>query len=293
MSEAAPIVSVIVPVWNGEREIGLCLDALARQTATAETFEVIVVDNGSSDATAEVVRGYPGVTLLGEPTPGSYAARNSALAVARGRLALFTDADCVPDASWVETAIALGRAGLKHGVVGGRIETFRTERGGLACALYDQLFHFDQAKNVANGKVVTANWLCETATLRRLGGFDGRLKSGGDAEMARRVRESGATLGYDDRLIVRHPARERGEELVRKRVRIIGGLWQQQQPRGAAIAPFLWFWTKASLAQIKRALAAPAPLGQRLGVVGLVVRLAGAQTREVARLALGGEPTRS
>src|SRR3546814_6023919 len=69
-------VAVVIPVWNGEAVLGRCLDALARQTLPRGAYQIIVVDNGSSDATRKIARSYAGVELLEEPRPGSYVARN-------------------------------------------------------------------------------------------------------------------------------------------------------------------------------------------------------------------------
>ena len=90
-----PQLSVLIPVWNGAREIHLLLDALAAQTLDSEHFEVVVVDNGSTDCTAEIVGRYAFVRLLSEHRPGSYSARNTGLKVLRGTYVTFTDADCV------------------------------------------------------------------------------------------------------------------------------------------------------------------------------------------------------
>src|SRR3546814_12601148 len=69
-------VAAVIPVWNGEALLGRCLDALARQTLPRDAYQIIVVDNGSSDATRKMARSYAGVELLEEPQPGSYVARN-------------------------------------------------------------------------------------------------------------------------------------------------------------------------------------------------------------------------
>src|SRR3546814_17251842 len=69
-------VAVVIPVWNGEAVLGRCLDALARQTLPRGAYQIIVVDNGSSDATRKITRSNAGVELLEEPRPGSYVARN-------------------------------------------------------------------------------------------------------------------------------------------------------------------------------------------------------------------------
>jgi glucosyl-dolichyl phosphate glucuronosyltransferase len=101
-----PIISVVVPTLNRCNYLRLCLDALARQTAARETFEVIVVDNGSADETVEVVRGFLGegrnACYVREDRPGLSIARNNGLHRCRAEIVAFTDDDAVPDPQWVE-----------------------------------------------------------------------------------------------------------------------------------------------------------------------------------------------
>src|SRR5687768_9412421 len=92
--------SVIVPVRDGARVLGPCLDALRRQEWLPETYEVIVVDDGSVDGTAAVAEA-AGAGVLSQPNRGRAAARNAGAFAARGEILLLTDADCVPARDWV------------------------------------------------------------------------------------------------------------------------------------------------------------------------------------------------
>ncbi|HET90390.1 MAG TPA: glycosyltransferase [Chloroflexi bacterium] len=93
-------ISVIVPVYNGAETLPACLGALQAQTYPADRYEVIVVDDGSTDATADVARGF-GVQVISQPNAGPAAARNRGARAARGDVLLFTDADCAPTADWI------------------------------------------------------------------------------------------------------------------------------------------------------------------------------------------------
>lgn len=97
-----PRVSVIIPVYQGETTLPACLAALDAQTVPAGGFEILVVDNNSTDRSARIVESHPRARLLREPEQGAYAARNLALAHARGEILAFTDPDCVPDRDWLE-----------------------------------------------------------------------------------------------------------------------------------------------------------------------------------------------
>lgn len=91
--------SVVIPARNEEAFIGGALEALARQTLSPH--EVIVVDNGSTDATAEIAQRY-GARVVVCPTPGVAAARQAGLEAATGEWVASTDADSLPQPQWLE-----------------------------------------------------------------------------------------------------------------------------------------------------------------------------------------------
>jgi glycosyltransferase involved in cell wall biosynthesis len=98
------LVSIIVPTYNGASRIEACLQELCRQSA-GRAAEVLVVDDGSTDGTAEVVNRFPAVRLIRQANAGPAAARNRGAREARGRLLLFTDDDCVPMAGWLNAML--------------------------------------------------------------------------------------------------------------------------------------------------------------------------------------------
>jgi GT2 family glycosyltransferase len=93
-------VSVIVPTYNSDVVIGSCLESLTNQKIDGE-YEVIVVDDGSTDDTKDAVADYD-VTLLSQEHTGPAAARNLGAKNAVGGILLFTDADCTPEPDWIE-----------------------------------------------------------------------------------------------------------------------------------------------------------------------------------------------
>jgi len=95
------VISVVIPAYNAEATLGDCLAALEGQTVAREGYEVIVVDDGSTDATAEIARSHD-VRLIRQANAGPAAARNRGAEEARGELLLFTDADCAPAPDWIE-----------------------------------------------------------------------------------------------------------------------------------------------------------------------------------------------
>lgn len=93
------IFSVIVPFLNEADRLENCLNALLAQTFDQE-HELIFIDNGSTDRSAEIVQRYP-VTLLHEPVRDPYLARNRGIRAARGQYIAFTDADCIAKPDWL------------------------------------------------------------------------------------------------------------------------------------------------------------------------------------------------
>ena len=262
-----PLVSVIIAVWNSPEQIRRCLAALGRQTLPRDRFEILVVDNGSTDDTAAAARGIPGVIVLEQSRPGSYAARNRALAEARGEYVAFTDADCVPAKDWLEAALRAAQTHIRSGVLAGRIELFdETCPEGRVFGDYERLFSFPQSF-AKRGNCATANWVSPRVVFEKLGGFDATLKSGGDRQMALRIRDSGLALVYVPDMVVQHPVRASWIELVRKRRRLSGGRWDRtQQP--ARLARVLGVTLYDAGRRLRRAALAPGrSLGRRLAVM--------------------------
>jgi glycosyltransferase involved in cell wall biosynthesis len=92
--------SIIIPTFNGGARIAACLGALLGQTA-GEDAEILVINDGSTDDTAEVVARYSGVRLVNQSNSGPAAARNRGVLEARGEIILFTDDDCEPGPGWL------------------------------------------------------------------------------------------------------------------------------------------------------------------------------------------------
>ncbi len=106
LSNSAPLAaSVIIPAYNEASTLPSCLRALAAQTVTPDRYEVIVVDDGSVDGTAEIAARH-GALVLRQEHQGAAAARNRGAQQARNPILLFTDADCEPLPDWIEQMLA-------------------------------------------------------------------------------------------------------------------------------------------------------------------------------------------
>jgi len=285
--------SVIVPVWNSPALIEKCLNALERQTFPRERFEIIVVDNGSTDETADVVRRYPDVTLLSETKPGSYNARNTGLEIASGEYVAFTDADCVPDPGWLAAADAAIEAHPGAAVYGGRMVLFASDADSPVCRAYEEIFSFDQEKYIAAGHCVTANWVSPLSLIRELGGFDARLKSGGDFALSTRISKRGLRMIYVPGMEVGHPYRGSPSEIIGKRRRTIGGVWTMRDSLLGRVKLVVWVFRSmiGNLGRVWSSAGRSADL--KLAVSMLVMRGSAAQLAEIGRIMMGGEPRRS
>ncbi|MFH1154209.1 MAG: glycosyltransferase [Pseudomonadota bacterium] len=95
------IFSVIVPFFNEQLYIERCIRSLLDQDFDHDEYELLFIDNGSDDGSAEIVQKFPQVTLLHESKKNPYTARNKALETAKGKIIAFTDADCVAPGNWL------------------------------------------------------------------------------------------------------------------------------------------------------------------------------------------------
>lgn len=228
-----PLVSVVVPAYNGAKTLPRLLDALGRQSAPAELFEVLVVDDCSDDGSAELVEASPHARLIrASERGGSYVARNLGVAQARGQMIAFTDTDCVPAEDWIEAGCAVVQAPGAD-VVAGHVEVPLGQNPSTA-ALLDFTRYLDQERHVReHGFAATANLWVRREVLERAGPFNERLTTGGDLEFGNRVSGSGFSLRYAPEVIVEHQPRTRVGQLARKGYRLGLGTAQHRKHANA------------------------------------------------------------
>ena len=214
-----PLASIVIPTRNRSRMLARTLATLAQQSV-AGTFEVVVVDNGSTDDTLATLedarRDYPMLQLrwTHEDRKGPGAARNRGLMQARGDIVLFTDDDCLPEHEWVEVIV----------------NTFSTQPDlvgveGLTYTYVDFLSPFLHFPANDGGVYPTCNIGYRASTVRAVGGFDTAAFpdcSAEDVDLGYRVMEKGP-IAYQPAARVFHPPRtvdfwwqvERGRFLIR------------------------------------------------------------------------------
>lgn len=287
-----PLVSVIVPVAGPLAGLGACLDALECQTYPRARYEVIVVDNGAEQSCREMIADRASVLQIQESRPGSYAARNAGLRVARGTVLAFTDADCAPATDWIEHGVRRIQASPDCGLLAGRIEVVpRDPARPSLVELYEVVLGFPQQSYVANGRFgATANLFTRREVMDAVGPFDPRLPSSGDLDWGRRVHEAGYRLAYADEVRVSHTARGRFAELRAKARRVALGariLWADQP--GTYLRSILAD-LRLPLADVRMVLGHAGLRGPkaRLGVIALHVSLRALRAWDKIRYVLPG-----
>src|SRR5579863_8509347 len=108
---APPMVSVVICAYNADRTMRACLESL--RAIDYPNFEVVIVDDGSRDRTAEISAEFPEFRLIRQPNKGLSVARNVGMQAARGELIAYTDSDCVVDPHWLSLMVgAIVRSGF-------------------------------------------------------------------------------------------------------------------------------------------------------------------------------------
>lgn len=303
--QLSEFVSVIIPVFNDSRRLRRCLEALEHQTYPQHLYQVIVVDNGSDEAesVAAAVAQFQQAIVTFEATPGSYAARNKGITLAKGEIIAFTDADCIPASDWLEQGIAALRQTPNCGLAVGRINLFFEDPNRATLVeLYESVVAFPQEEYVEKFKGgATANLFTFKRVIDQVGLFNTKLKSGGDLEWGRRVHALGYQQVYANHTNVTHPARSSFEQLFKKTKRVAGGVYdlyvQQEYSFLRKTLTFLRLvfddigMTLTSILKILQDRSLQA-YQQKIGVSLIALTVAYIKIREKTRLQLGGVSSR-
>jgi glycosyltransferase involved in cell wall biosynthesis len=189
-------ISFIIPVLNGERYIKQCLDHIVEEMDSED--EIIVVDNGSTDRTLDIVREYEGVRILIYPEISIAALRNRGAEQAAGDLLAFIDSDCILCKGWrnaVEEAFSqeeVHAAGSSYMV--------RENPAWIEAAWCQQVkrkvskFYF----------VPSGNFAIRRNVFHDIGGFNENLQTDEDTEICRRLNDQDYSILNDPEICVIH-----------------------------------------------------------------------------------------
>lgn len=225
MNSNQEFVSVIIPVYNDAERLEKCLAALEKQTYPQDLYEVIVVDNASTKSIVEIINKYQQASATYEAQPGSYAARNRGISLAKGEILAFTDSDCIPAPDWIKKGVLALQNSPDCGIIGGRIELFFRDPSQLtAVELYEDLTAFPQKRHIERSNFTpTANLFTYKMLFEEVGNFNHKLKSNGDREWCQNVHRLGYGIKYAETVIVSHPARYSFKQIYRRYLRMAGG----------------------------------------------------------------------
>jgi GT2 family glycosyltransferase len=218
--ETLPSLSVIIPVYNGGAHLPRCLDAL--RASDSSGHEVIVVDDCSTDYSAEVARsrGFEVVKL--EARRGPAAARNEGARRARGRILLFLDADVLVRAGTVARVEAFFR---EHTEMAARFGSYddAPDAQSFVSQYKNLAHHFIHQRSRPEAETFWAGCgAVRRDAFEEVGGFDETLyarPSIEDIELGRRLRRGGFRIAFDRHLQVKHLKRWTLASLIRADVR--------------------------------------------------------------------------
>ena len=215
--------SVIVPVLNRENDIGRCIESLL--ALDYPSFEVIVVDNGSSDKTQEIVSNYT-VKMVVEEKRGAYGARNTGIGIAQGEIIAFTDSDCVVDKDWLRN-LSRNYTDEIVGGVGGHLLPYKP--GGNIVEQFLsfgplRIFHSPEtvvikkgAKRFLSGALGSANMSYRKNILEEVKGFCADFAVFcGAYDLCWRVQRAGYEVIYEPKAMVYHKLRGSVSRLVKQ-----------------------------------------------------------------------------
>jgi glycosyltransferase involved in cell wall biosynthesis len=265
-----PMVSVVICAYNAERTMLPCMESLRR--LKYPNYEVVIVDDGSRDRTAEIAMGFPEFRLIRQPNKGLSVARNVGLFAARGDIIAYTDSDCVVDPDWLTLMVRAMVEGGFDGCGGpnyapheeGRVEGCVAAAPGAPCHV---LVADDRAEHLAG-----CNMVFTKAALLAVGGFDAQFTSAGDdVDICWRILDAGFTLGYCPAAFVWHFRRN-----------TVKAYYGQQRGYGRAEAALYLKYPERfnGLGQIK----------WRGTIPGLAATVPGARRRRIGWARAGGAP---
>jgi glycosyltransferase involved in cell wall biosynthesis len=190
----APLVSVVVPAFQAEAFIGEALEsALGQESARVE---VLVVDDGSTDRTAEVASSYP-VRLIRQSNRGPAAARNAGLSLAGGEFMTILDADDIWPRDRLARQVEHLRAHPELGIVLGLTEIFLTPG-------QEPPAHWPVAHTGRPIPAVAGSMLARASVFEVVGAFDEKLRQCEDIDWLARVKDAGIQAGSIDHVVLRY-----------------------------------------------------------------------------------------
>jgi glycosyltransferase involved in cell wall biosynthesis len=201
-----PSVSVVVCSYNGARTLEACLTSLLQMDYP--DYEVILVDDGSTDETPEIARDFPKIRTIRQENLGLSVARNTGIEAARGEIIAFTDSDCMADKDWLYYLVGTLDQ-RQYAAVGGPNISPPAQSWAQACvaAAPGQPSHVLVGDSEAE-HIPGCNMAFYKTALLSVGGFDPEYrKAGDDVDVCWRLLEQGCRIGFSPAAVVWHHRR--------------------------------------------------------------------------------------
>lgn len=195
--------SVIIPAYNAEKTLPDCIKALKDQANVPGTYEIILVDNGSSDQTARLAQ-EAGWQVQHQPVRGPGACRNKGLGVAKGAIICFTDADCAPEKNWLEEVT---RPLREDPSVTGCKGIYKTHQRSVAARFVQAEYEGKYRQLAQQDQIDFIDTYCaayRSKALFDIGGFNEEFQKAEDTEMAYRLASTGHKLVFHPHAAVYH-----------------------------------------------------------------------------------------
>lgn len=221
-------ISIIVPVCNYEKKIESFLDALIKQDFDKNSYEIIVVDNGSHDNTIELIQKKEVTLILEHSNRNSpYSARNRGIEQATGNIIALIDANKTPNKNWLSEGIKCLNENNAD-IVGGNV-IFQFDGKKTAAKIFDAKSNIKMEESIkTRGIAKTANLFVRSEVFHKIGQFPAKIRSGGDVIWTRKAVDAGFKLAYCEYAIVNYLAKS-FRKLIKKQWRV--GLGQ----------PLIWY----------------------------------------------------
>jgi cellulose synthase/poly-beta-1,6-N-acetylglucosamine synthase-like glycosyltransferase len=198
-----PFVSVVVPVRDGEAHLRDCLASLQRLDYPRDRHEVVVVDNGSRDRTADIAHEF-GVRCVHETAPGAANARNAGVAATQGDVVAFLDCDCRATSGWLRE-IAAAFAASSPAAVAGEIVSMPPRRATERYMARRKPLWAECTKQGRKAvHLGSANCAVRRSAIVDVGGFDARFRTAEDIDLSLRLRSAGHEIHHASRALVFH-----------------------------------------------------------------------------------------
>ncbi len=219
-----PKVSVVIPCYNAKRTIGLTLQALIQQTYPGPT-EIIVVDDGSSDQTFELIRSFPDVIYIHQENQGPAVARNRGFRASSGEFVFFTDSDCIPEPRWIEKCLS-GFQNSDIAVVCGSYGIANPEYMLARCIHQEILYRHQYLMPDFPKAFGSYNFCVRRKVFEAVSGFSEtyRNPSGEDNDLSYKILRTGARIYFSRHCYVEHFFPTRVGKYLREQFR--HGFWR-------------------------------------------------------------------